>query len=426
MKRKVISFGLSAIVLLSMIAMAIPVSAQPTADSFGVNDANGYVGTYVIVPVNITNVQNGPIACVIFDINYDTGILSVVGCERGDLTSTWDAPYYNNFDWGTRVSIVGTAANAIQNGSTGSVVLLNFSLIGAGSSPMNLSNIQLSDINGMIGTAPAKNGTFRVDAGAPIVINPTANPDTIVADGIQESELSVTVSDDIAIHDVTLDLTPIGGELVHMNNIRNYTEGDVVWRIFNYTTNASIGTPPGTYHLRVNATDLLGNYNNTVSIILNVIPPPTGSIIGKITYSNNETGIAGVLVNLTREGVVISTTTTNETGYYNFTDIDPGNYSVDASKRGFWDNSTEVAVIAGEITEVNMMLWMKGDLNNNGEPADAVDLLMMVDASVGKIAPDWKYDLNNNGEPADAVDLLMMVDASVGKIFLEGIEEIGR
>jgi len=308
------------------------------------------------------------------------------------------------------------------------VVLLNFSVKGVpgASSMMNITNIQFANTGYDWGTAPAKNGTFRVDAGAPIVINPTANPDTIVADGIQESELSVTVSDDIAIHDVTLDLTPIGGELVHMNNIRNYTEGDVVWRIFNYTTNASIGTPPGTYHLRVNATDLLGNYNNTVSIILNVIPPPTGSIIGKITYSNNKTGIAGVLVNLTREGVVISTTTTNETGYYNFTDIDPGNYSVDASKRGFWDNSTEVAVIAGEITEVNMMLWMKGDLNNNGEPADAVDLLMMVDASVGKIAPDWKYDLNNNGEPADAVDLLMMVDASVGKIFLEGIEEIGR
>ena len=83
MKKKVMSFGLSAIVLLSMIAMAIPVSAQPTADSFGVNDASGYVGTYVIVPVNITNVQNGPIAAIIFNINYDTGILSVVAAREG-------------------------------------------------------------------------------------------------------------------------------------------------------------------------------------------------------------------------------------------------------------------------------------------------------------------------------------------------------
>ena len=152
----------------------------------------------------------------------------------------------------------------------------------------------------------------------------------------------------------------------------------------------------------------------------------TGSIVGRITYACNGTGIAGVTVNLTHNGSIVNSTTTDSNGNYTFTDVNPGDYYVKASKRGFWDNSTEVAVIAGEITEVNMMLWMKGDLNNNGEPADAVDLLMMVDASVGKIAPDWKYDLNNNGEPADAVDLLMMVDASVGKIFLEGIEEIGR
>ena len=420
MKKKVISFGLGAIVLLSIIAMAIPVSAQPTADSFGVNDAIGNLNTYVIVPVNITNAQNGPISAIIFDISYDTGILSVVGCERGDLTSNWDLPYYNNFDWGTRVSLVydGKAEHAIQNGSTGSVVLLNFSLIGAGSSPMNLSNIQLSDINGMIGTAPAKNGTFRVDAGAPIVINPTANPDTIVADGIQESELSITVSDDIAIQDVTLDLTPIGGELVHMCNVGNYTEGGVVWCIFNYTTNASIGTPPGIYHLQVNATDLLGNYNNTVCITLNVTPPPTGTILGKITYACNTTGIADVIVNLTQENVVVASTITNASGYYEFTDVMPGSYYVNASKLRFWDNSTEVTVTEGATTTADMMLWLKGDLNNNGISADAGDLVLMKRASVGEISGDWKYDLNNNDMIADAGDLVLMKRASVGEIVL--------
>jgi len=270
----------------------------------------------------------------------------------------------------------------------------------------------------MIGTAPAKNGTFRVDAGAPIVINPTANPDTIVADGVQESELSVTVSDDIAIHDVTLDLTPIGGELVHMNNVRNYTEGDVVWCIFNYTTNASIGTPPGIYHLQVNATDLLGNYNNTVSITLNVTSPPTGTIIGKITYTCNTTGIADVIVNLTQENVVVASTITNASGYYEFTDVMPGSYYVNASKLRFWDNSTEVTVTEGATTTADMMLWLKGDLNNNGISADAGDLVLMKRASVGEISGDWKYDLNNNDMIADAGDLVLMKRASVGEIVL--------
>jgi hypothetical protein len=43
---------------------------------------------------------------------------------------------------------------------------------------------------------------------------------------------------------------------------------------------------------------------------------------------------------------------------------------------------------------------------------------MMVDASVGKITPDWRYDLNLNGLVADAGDLAMLKDASVGRIEL--------
>ena len=419
MKKKIVSYGLSAIVLLSILAI-MPASAQvQMADEFGVEDAMGNPGDYVNVLVNITNVKNGPIVAIDFELIYDKSVLELTNVQKGELTADWSDPKQKG-EYG--IGIVGSPSVAIQNGASGSVVNLTFHVIGTGSTGMNLSNIILYNTAWQQGTAPPKNGTFRVDAGAPIVINPTANPDTIVADGIQESELSVTVSDDIVIHDVTLDLTPIGGEVVHMNNVRNYTEGGVVWCIFNYTTNASIGTPPGTYHLQVNATDLLGNYNNTVSITLNVTPPPTGSIIGKITYSNNETGIAGVIVNLTRGGIVISTTTTNETGYYNFTDIDPGNYSVNASKPRFWDNSTEVEVIAGETTEVNMMLWLKGDLNNNGIPADIGDVAMMWSAWKGEITADYRYDLNNNGIPADIGDVAMMWSAWKGEIVLNGGE----
>ena len=424
MKKKIIAYGLSAIVLLSIIAIVMPVSAQPTAESFGVNDASGDAGTYVIVPVNITNAQNGPIASAIFDISYDTGILTVVGRERGDLTSNWDLPYYHNFDWGTRVSANydGVTEHAIQNGSIGSVVLLNFSVaeVPGATSKMNLTNIQLSDISGMeVGTAPAKNGTFRVDAGAPIVINPSANPDTIVADGTDKTELNVTVTDDIADCNVTINLTSIGGDPVtYMNNIGNYTVGDVVWCIFNYTTTAAIGTPEGTHHLQVNATDLLGNYNNTVNITLNIESPVNGSIIGKIMYSNNGTGIAGVNVNLTKGGSVEATTMTNGTGYYNFTDVTPDSYFVNASKSRFWDNSTDVTVSPGMTEVVDMMLWLKGNLNNNGISADAGDLVLMKRASVAEIPGDWRYNLNNNDMIADAGDLVLMKRASVGEIVL--------
>ncbi len=46
--------------------------AQPTATNFGVNDAFGDQNTFILVPVNITNVQNGPIAGIIFDISFDS------------------------------------------------------------------------------------------------------------------------------------------------------------------------------------------------------------------------------------------------------------------------------------------------------------------------------------------------------------------
>jgi len=77
-----------------------------------------------------------------------------------------------------------------------------------------------------------------------------------------------------------------------------------------------------------------------------------------------------------------------------------------------------VTVNAGETVTANCALWRKGDLNNNGISADAGDLAMMKDASVGKLTADWKYDLNTNGLFADAGDQAMMKDASVGKIEL--------
>jgi len=148
----------------------------------------------------------------------------------------------------------------------------------------------------------------------------------------------------------------------------------------------------------------------------------TGSIVGRITYACNGTGIAGVTVNLTHNGSIVNSTTTDSNGNYTFTDVNPGDYYVKASKRGFWDNSTEVAVIAGETTEVNMMLWLKGDLNNNGIPADIGDVAMMWSAWKGEITADYRYDLNNNGIPADIGDVAMMWSAWKGEIILNGGE----
>ena len=74
-----------------------------------------------------------------------------------------------------------------------------------------------------------------------------------------------------------------------MLNIGNYTKNNILWTMYNYTTNASV---KGTFNLTVNATDINGNYNDTVNITLDVkkavIPfsmiTPGTTYIMNITY----------------------------------------------------------------------------------------------------------------------------------------------
>ncbi len=140
--------------------------AAPTADSSGVEDASGRSGTYVEVPVNIRNVMNGPVLGIGFEIAYNKSVINVTNVSKGNLTSNWSEPNVNNnFTGGTKITIAGSyAADAISNGTTGSVVLLNFSVIGSpgDTSPMSMTLIELANPIGDVGTAPAKNGTFVV------------------------------------------------------------------------------------------------------------------------------------------------------------------------------------------------------------------------------------------------------------------------
>ncbi len=411
MKRRKLTYGL--IALFFVAALAIPASAAPTADSFGVNDAMGNPGTVVSVPVTIENVQDGPIISITFSITADTGVITVNNVQRGDLTSTWDTPSVNPGATTIVNLVYGGFTGEIPNGSTGSIAVINFNVVGTGgsSSDMTMSNIQLSDTSYQIGTAPANDGVFRVDAGVPTVTNPSANPTEIDANGATETTLNVTAYDDIAIDLVTVNLTQLGGPAAKVMTMINDT-------LFSTNTTAAPGTAPGTYYLPINATDILGNSNTTETFAITITAPPTGTVAGTITKACDDTGLEGVTVNLTQGSTVIASTTTDSTGNFTFSDVDPGDYSVNASKERYWENATAVTVTGGATATADMLLWLKGDLNDNCLQADAGDLAKMKDASVGKIDADWRFDLNDNGLNADAGDLAKMKDASVGKIEL--------
>ena len=103
------------------------------------------------------------------------------------------------------------------------------------------------------------------DHEVPAVTNPDANQPLIVADGAQTSQLNVTVTDNCAVGIVTVNLSTIGGSDAQ---VMECIGGDV----YSTTTNASVGTANGTYDLQVNASDIAGNYNDCVDIVLEIVP----------------------------------------------------------------------------------------------------------------------------------------------------------
>ncbi|MEA3325168.1 MAG: hypothetical protein U9Q37_08540, partial [Euryarchaeota archaeon] len=189
--------------------------------------------------------------------------------------------------------------------------------------------VNASDVFGNCNTSVCIDLVIK-DVEAPVISNPDADPASIVADGTETSQLSVTVVDDSDIDFVTVDLSAIGGSAVQ---VMESSGGD----IYSTDTNASMDTPPGTYYLYINASDVFGNYDDT-----------------------------SVCIEL----------------------------------------------------EIETTTYAKGDLDHNGQVADAVDVAMMLQASVGDITATSEYDLDGNGQNADAVDVAMMLQASVGDITL--------
>ena len=108
-----------------------------------------------------------------------------------------------------------------------------------------------------------------LDTTSPSVTDANATPEVIPDDTDNDprwgenSTLNVTVTDDSGVSGVTISLSQIGGSPVQpMTNI-----GGDIWSV---NTNASAGTTPGTYDLKINATDSAGNSNTTVNIRLRI------------------------------------------------------------------------------------------------------------------------------------------------------------
>jgi hypothetical protein len=173
--------GIIALLSVAMVLAVMPVSAEPTAESFGVEDASGKSGTYVAVPVTITNVMNGPVQGIRLSVDYNENVLNLTSISNGDLTENWTSLLLG-VDRHTVIIATAYSGDAIPNGRGGSVVLFNFHVIGSSgtTSPMKMTLIELSNPDGIVGTAPAKDGTFTVTS---TTSTPTTSPLTYSVGG---------------------------------------------------------------------------------------------------------------------------------------------------------------------------------------------------------------------------------------------------
>jgi len=130
-----------------------------------------------------------------------------------------------------------------------------------------------------------------------IVLNASATP-PVIAVNTDITELRVDVACiNSSIDLVKIDLSPLGGNAsTIMPLIGNFTKGNITGYRFNYSTNASA---EGSFNLTVNATDMNGNYNDSVRIVLEVkrivIPVPTAipamTFRSNITYDRESTNV---------------------------------------------------------------------------------------------------------------------------------------
>ncbi len=154
-------------------------------------------------------------------------------------------------------------------------IIINATATGSkGQSGIDLSNVIISDPKGNYIDLNVINGSVEYNAESydfspPAVSNPVASheiPDDTDNDPLwgETSQLDVIVTDDSSIGSVTVDLSGIGGPAAKP---MLYAGGNL-WSI---STNASTGTPPGLYDLRVNATDIFGNSNTGAVVQLRVM-----------------------------------------------------------------------------------------------------------------------------------------------------------
>ena len=212
-----------------------------------------------------------------------------------------------------------------------------------------------------------------------------------------------------------------------VNGIRGYevfrSEDNVTFQSINTTNETKYldtGLSAGTYYYKLRTFDMIGNGANS-SVVNATVIPEMFTLSGYVKYECNGTGIAGA--NVTLENGITKSNITDGNGYYEFM-TSAGEYNLTASKGDilkegkficFIVNST-VLDLTGDMTNVNLTVAIKGDLNGDCE-IDMNDVHKVAGMVIGT-EEDLRADFNGNGyvDVGDAAKLLGYVKGGVDRL----------
>ena len=290
--KKIVSMALTAILVISAFAASVPsVSAANEDVTVTIDDCNAPTGGSVTKPIMINNVTDVGTATI--SLIYDASVVHVDSIS-GSPFDFCDSTIDNTIG----ITTIGVM-QLVSPGLTGDVKVGDVKLTAVGSpsetSALGLVVIEMKDATPPLDDIPRTviNGTFTIwEITPPIVKDPRAEPLIIPEDTDNEplwrelTELMVNATDESGVANVTIDLSPIGKGIVNMSCIGE--------SIFNYSTNASVGTAgwnetAGAYEpycLQVNATDIYGNSNTSVCINLTVVKNGDVNLDGSVALSD--------------------------------------------------------------------------------------------------------------------------------------------
>jgi len=336
------------------------------------DDITAAKGNTVTVPIMLYNATN--IGCAGINLTYDASLVNVTDAEQGDFDYSFS---FNNDHAADGWVTINTYRTSLPDGGLwGDVIIANVTLEAVGypneRSSLNIGIIALAHPNGTEVSSSADNGSFNVsDATAPLVTDPRADPPVVSNDGTTTSRLSVTVTDESDITSVTIDLSAIGG-----SSSQPMSMAGSEWA---YTTSASAS--PGTYNLRVTATDSWGNSNTSVTIPLKVVKPATvhigdlSAFIGETVTTPimiyNATDTAGIGVKLEYNASVINVTDAEQGDFTSWFAFDDSN-----ATNGWVTINTYIkgTQLTGDLIAANVTIEAIGSAIGNGRDTSPLNL----------------------------------------------------